>query len=142
MTDLAGFAVQIGKNAFILLTGKEIVEITAKSGTLKRRQQIRYFLEHMPKDDHDDVFAGSPMQNKQIKVALIFIDSEPCFEGQWVDERLNVNVHFLPSFCSCRCFLQMERRKILASFRILRRQVLAWLWLLKPLSVFISAQEC
>ncbi|KAA0711213.1 Mis18-binding protein 1 [Triplophysa tibetana] len=51
-------------------TGKEIVEITAKSGTLKRRQQIRYFLEHMPKDDHDDVFAGSPMQNKQIKLPV------------------------------------------------------------------------
>ncbi|KAI7804630.1 putative mis18-binding protein 1, partial [Triplophysa rosa] len=50
--------------------GKEIVEITAKTGTLKRRQQIRYFLEHMPKDDHDDVFAGSPMQNKQIKLPV------------------------------------------------------------------------
>ncbi len=50
------------------LTGKEIVEITAKAGTLKRRQQMRHFLDHMPKDDHDDVFANSPMHNKQIKV--------------------------------------------------------------------------
>lgn len=50
--------------------GKGIVEITAKTGTLKRRQQMRYFLEHMPKDDHDDVFASSPMQNKQIKLPM------------------------------------------------------------------------
>lgn len=54
----------------LLLTGKEIVEITAKAGTLKRRQQMRHFLDHMPKDDHDDVFASSPMHNKQIKVLL------------------------------------------------------------------------
>ncbi|XDV43311.1 hypothetical protein PO909_011812 [Leuciscus waleckii] len=45
--------------------GKEVVEITAKAGTLKRRQQMRHFLDHMPKDDHDDVFTSSPMHNKQ-----------------------------------------------------------------------------
>ncbi|KAL1257929.1 hypothetical protein QQF64_011173 [Cirrhinus molitorella] len=50
--------------------GKEIVEITAKAGTLKRRQQMRHFLDHMPKDDHDDVFANSPMHNKQIKLPV------------------------------------------------------------------------
>lgn len=50
---------------------KEIVEITAKAGTLKRRQQMRYFVDHMPKDDHDDVFASSPMQKQQIKVVFI-----------------------------------------------------------------------
>lgn len=57
----------------LLLTGKEIVEITAKAGTLKRRQQMRHFLDHMPKDDHDDVFASSPMHNKQIKVLLCWL---------------------------------------------------------------------
>ncbi|XP_077095850.1 mis18-binding protein 1 isoform X2 [Siphateles boraxobius] len=50
--------------------GKEIVVITAKAGTLKRRQQMRHFLEHMPKDDHDDVFTSSPMHNKQIKLPV------------------------------------------------------------------------
>lgn len=50
--------------------GKEIVEITAKAGTLKRRQQMRHFLDHMPKDDHDDVFTSSPMHNKQIKLPV------------------------------------------------------------------------
>ncbi|XP_016123759.1 mis18-binding protein 1-like [Sinocyclocheilus grahami] len=50
--------------------GKEIIEITAKTGTLKRRQQMRHFLDHMPKDDHDDVFANSPMHNKQIKLPV------------------------------------------------------------------------
>jgi len=59
--------------ANVLLTGKEIVEITAKAGTLKRRQQMRHFLDHMPKDDHDDVFTSSPMHNKQIKVLLCWL---------------------------------------------------------------------
>ncbi|XP_056332865.1 mis18-binding protein 1 [Danio aesculapii] len=50
--------------------GKEVVEITAKAGTLKRRHQMRHFLDHMPKDDHDDVFNSSPMHNKQIKLPV------------------------------------------------------------------------
>nr|XP_055028535.1 mis18-binding protein 1 isoform X1 [Misgurnus anguillicaudatus] len=49
---------------------KAIVEITAKAGTLKRRQQMRHFVDHMPKDDHDDVFASSPMQKRQIKLPV------------------------------------------------------------------------
>lgn len=49
---------------------KAIVEITAKAGTLKRRQQMRYFVDHIPKDDHDDVFASSPMQRRQIKLPV------------------------------------------------------------------------
>ncbi|RXN20741.1 mis18-binding 1-like protein [Labeo rohita] len=56
--------------------GKEIVEITAKAGTLKRRQQMRHFLDHMPKDDHDDVFANSPMHNKQIKLPVFAANGE------------------------------------------------------------------
>ncbi|XP_048047955.1 mis18-binding protein 1 [Megalobrama amblycephala] len=56
--------------------GKEIVEITAKAGTLKRRQQMRHFLDHMPKDDHDDVFASSPMHNKQIKLPVFSANGE------------------------------------------------------------------
>ncbi|XP_052009422.1 mis18-binding protein 1-like [Xyrauchen texanus] len=51
--------------------GKEVVEITARAGTLKRRQQMRHFLDHMPKDDHDDVFASSPIHNKQIKLPVM-----------------------------------------------------------------------
>ncbi|XP_051578230.1 mis18-binding protein 1-like [Myxocyprinus asiaticus] len=56
--------------------GKEVVEITARAGTLKRRHQMRYFLDHMPKDDHDDVFASSPMQNKQIKLPVMSANGE------------------------------------------------------------------
>ncbi|XP_073783105.1 mis18-binding protein 1 isoform X1 [Danio rerio] len=51
-------------------SSKEVVEITAKAGTLKRRHQMRHFLEHMPKDDHDDVFTSSPMHSKQIKLPV------------------------------------------------------------------------
>ncbi|XP_059375010.1 mis18-binding protein 1-like isoform X1 [Carassius carassius] len=59
--------------------GKEIVEITAKAGTLKRRQQMRHFLDHMPKDDHDDVFANSPMHNKQIKLPVFAANGDENF---------------------------------------------------------------
>ncbi|XP_060736266.1 mis18-binding protein 1 isoform X4 [Tachysurus vachellii] len=48
----------------------ETAPITAKVGTLKRKKQMWEFLDHMPKDDHDDVFAGSPMRNKQIKLPV------------------------------------------------------------------------
>ncbi|XP_016354000.1 mis18-binding protein 1 [Sinocyclocheilus anshuiensis] len=59
--------------------GKEIVEITAKAGTLKRRQQMRHFLDHMPKDNHDDVFANSPMHNKQIKLPVLAANGDEDF---------------------------------------------------------------
>ncbi|XP_045062107.1 uncharacterized protein LOC121539030 isoform X2 [Coregonus clupeaformis] len=45
--------------------------ITAKKGTLKRKQQVRNLLEHMPKDDHDDIFNSSPMQNKRVKLPTV-----------------------------------------------------------------------
>ncbi|KAL6478106.1 hypothetical protein MHYP_G00139410 [Metynnis hypsauchen] len=50
--------------------GKETAQITAKVGTLKRKKQMWEFLDKMPKDDHDDVFAGSPMCSKQIKLPV------------------------------------------------------------------------
>ncbi|KAF5892251.1 mis18-binding protein 1 isoform X1, partial [Clarias magur] len=49
---------------------KEMAPITAKVGTLKRKKQMWDFLDHMPKDDHDDIFAGSPMRSKQIKLPV------------------------------------------------------------------------
>nr|XP_029544401.1 mis18-binding protein 1 [Oncorhynchus nerka]XP_029544402.1 mis18-binding protein 1 [Oncorhynchus nerka] len=58
--------------------------ITARKGTLKRKQQVRNLLDHMPKDDHDDIFNSSPMQNKRVKLPTVspngkedvFMDSE------------------------------------------------------------------
>lgn len=47
---------------------KEAPQITAKAGTLRRKQQIRNVLDHLPKDDHDDVFSSSPMQKRIKKV--------------------------------------------------------------------------
>ncbi|NWU10176.1 M18BP protein, partial [Cephalopterus ornatus] len=46
---------------------KELV-ISAKVGTLKRKQQMREFLEHLPKDNHDDVFTTTPFRNRRVKV--------------------------------------------------------------------------
>ncbi|XP_041711528.2 uncharacterized protein LOC121545156 isoform X2 [Coregonus clupeaformis] len=45
--------------------------ITARKGTLKRKQQVRNLLDHMPKDDHDDIFNSSPMQNKRVKLPTV-----------------------------------------------------------------------
>ncbi|XP_013365797.1 PREDICTED: mis18-binding protein 1 isoform X2 [Chinchilla lanigera] len=42
------------------------VQITAKVGTLKRKQQMRDFLEQMPKDDHDDFFSATPLRNQRV----------------------------------------------------------------------------
>ncbi|XP_043843407.1 mis18-binding protein 1 [Dromiciops gliroides] len=44
------------------------VRITARVGTLKRKQQMRDFLEQLPKDDHDDMFSGSPLHNQRIQL--------------------------------------------------------------------------
>ncbi|KFV40351.1 Mis18-binding protein 1, partial [Gavia stellata] len=47
---------------------KEPVTITAKVGTFKRKQQMRDFLDHLPKDNHDDIFTATPLQNRRVKV--------------------------------------------------------------------------
>ncbi|XP_062974581.1 mis18-binding protein 1 [Elgaria multicarinata webbii] len=47
---------------------KQPVAISAKVGTLKRKQQMRNFLEQMPKDNHDDIFAATPFQNRNTKL--------------------------------------------------------------------------
>ncbi|KAM5129335.1 mis18-binding protein 1 [Mantella aurantiaca] len=47
---------------------KEAIKITAKVGTLKRKQQMREFLDHMQKDDLDDLFSSTPFQNKKVKL--------------------------------------------------------------------------
>ncbi|KAM9646189.1 mis18-binding protein 1 isoform 1-T1 [Trichechus inunguis] len=44
---------------------KQTIKITAKVGTLKRKQQMRNFLEQLPKDDHDDFFS-TPLQNRRV----------------------------------------------------------------------------
>ncbi|NXQ43052.1 M18BP protein, partial [Catharus fuscescens] len=46
---------------------KEAV-ITAKVGTLKRKQQMREFLEQLPKDNHEDVFTATPFQSRRVQV--------------------------------------------------------------------------
>ncbi|NWS41543.1 M18BP protein, partial [Probosciger aterrimus] len=52
----------------LFLDKSKPVTITAKVGTLKRKQQMRDFLEHLPKDNHDDVFTATPFQNRKVKV--------------------------------------------------------------------------
>ncbi|XP_072193181.1 mis18-binding protein 1 [Excalfactoria chinensis] len=46
----------------------EPVAITAKVGTFKRKQQMRDFLDNLPKDDHDDVFTTTPFQNRRVRL--------------------------------------------------------------------------
>nr|XP_014691223.2 mis18-binding protein 1 isoform X2 [Equus asinus]XP_044621504.1 mis18-binding protein 1 isoform X2 [Equus asinus]XP_044621505.1 mis18-binding protein 1 isoform X2 [Equus asinus] len=45
---------------------KQTIKITAKVGTLKRKRQMRDFLEQLPKDDHDDFFSTTPLQNHRV----------------------------------------------------------------------------
>ncbi|XP_075963616.1 mis18-binding protein 1 [Anarhichas minor] len=42
--------------------------ISARAGTLKRKQQVRQFLEAMPREDVEDVFSSAYMQNKRFEM--------------------------------------------------------------------------
>ncbi|EPQ14294.1 Mis18-binding protein 1 [Myotis brandtii] len=45
---------------------KQTIKITAKVGTLKRKKQMRDFLEQLPKDDHDDFFSTTPFKKQRV----------------------------------------------------------------------------
>ncbi|XP_049453014.1 mis18-binding protein 1 isoform X1 [Epinephelus fuscoguttatus] len=45
--------------------------ISARAGTFKRKQQVRQFLEAMPRDDVEDVFSSAYMQNKRFEIPSI-----------------------------------------------------------------------
>nr|XP_030131176.3 mis18-binding protein 1 isoform X1 [Taeniopygia guttata]XP_041572318.1 mis18-binding protein 1 isoform X1 [Taeniopygia guttata] len=49
---------------------KEAV-ITARVGTLKRKLQMREFLEQLPKDNHDDIFATTPFQKRKVQLPTL-----------------------------------------------------------------------
>ncbi|NWX16909.1 M18BP protein, partial [Aegotheles bennettii] len=51
-----------------VLGKKEPVTINARVGTFKRKQQMRDFLDHLPKDNHDDIFTGTPFQSRRVEV--------------------------------------------------------------------------
>ncbi|KAM9291413.1 mis18-binding protein 1 [Morus bassanus] len=57
---------------------REPVTITAKVGTFKRKQQMRDFLDHLPKDNHDDIFTATPFQYRRVKL--------PTFRGSHDDD--------------------------------------------------------
>ncbi|XP_030574825.1 mis18-binding protein 1 isoform X2 [Archocentrus centrarchus] len=50
--------------------------ISARVGTLKRKQQVRQFLETMPREDVDDVFSSAYMQNKCFELPSFHSDDE------------------------------------------------------------------
>ncbi|XP_057638877.1 mis18-binding protein 1 [Chionomys nivalis] len=45
---------------------KNTIKITARAGTLKRKRQMRDYLEQLPQDNHDDFFTATPMQKQRI----------------------------------------------------------------------------
>ncbi|KAL6059512.1 hypothetical protein STEG23_011185, partial [Scotinomys teguina] len=60
----AGFKVQNGEkdNA----DEQKTIKVTARVGTLKRKRQIRDYLEQLPKDNHDDFFSATPLQKQRV----------------------------------------------------------------------------
>ncbi|NXU25845.1 M18BP protein, partial [Thalassarche chlororhynchos] len=66
-TTTSGKPEQKGTDVLVL-DKKEPVTITAKVGTFKRKEQMRDFLDHLPKDNHDDIFTATPFQNRRVKV--------------------------------------------------------------------------
>ncbi|XP_009077164.1 PREDICTED: mis18-binding protein 1, partial [Acanthisitta chloris] len=75
-------------------------EITARVGTLKRKQQMRQFLEHLPKDNHDDVFAASPFQRRRVQL--------PTFRGSRDEEDDDFALTDLPLTPSSAVFPLMK----------------------------------
>ncbi|NXQ91896.1 M18BP protein, partial [Nyctibius grandis] len=66
-TGASGKPAQKG-TGILALDKKEPVTITAKVGTFKRKQQMRDFLDRLPKDNHDDIFTATPLQSRRVKV--------------------------------------------------------------------------
>ncbi|XP_056349737.1 mis18-binding protein 1 [Oenanthe melanoleuca] len=66
---------------------KEAV-ITAKVGTLKRKQQMREFLEQLPKDNHEDVFTATPFQSRRVQL--------PALRGSCDDDTEEFSLSELP----------------------------------------------
>ncbi|XP_041668245.1 mis18-binding protein 1 [Cheilinus undulatus] len=50
---------------------QEVPLISARAGTLKRKQQVRQFLKSMPREDVDDVFTSAYMHQKQFGMPSI-----------------------------------------------------------------------
>ncbi|KAM4540312.1 mis18-binding protein 1 [Fundulus diaphanus] len=46
----------------------EVPVISARRGTLKRKQQVRQFLEALPREDMDDAFSSEYMKNKRMEI--------------------------------------------------------------------------
>ncbi|XP_052041726.1 mis18-binding protein 1 [Apodemus sylvaticus] len=62
----ANFKVQNGEEDSA--DDKKTIKITARVGTLKRKRQMRDYLEHLPKDNHDDFFTETPLQKNRIRL--------------------------------------------------------------------------
>ncbi|XP_077639991.1 mis18-binding protein 1 isoform X2 [Lonchura striata] len=45
--------------------------ITAKVGTLKRKQQMREYMDHLAKDNHDDIFVTTPFQKRKVQLPAL-----------------------------------------------------------------------
>lgn len=60
---------QLDKKKILCLVTQHPV-ITAGVGTFKRKQQVREFLEAMPREDVDDIFSSAYMQNKRFEVCF------------------------------------------------------------------------
>ncbi|XP_062296862.1 mis18-binding protein 1 [Scomber scombrus] len=50
--------------------------ISARAGTFKRKQQVRHFLEAMPKDDVEDAFSTAYMQHKRSEIPSMCLSEE------------------------------------------------------------------
>lgn len=46
------------------------VAISARVGTLRRKKQVRQFLENMAKDNNDDIFTLAAMKNTAFEVCF------------------------------------------------------------------------
>ncbi|XP_050404546.1 mis18-binding protein 1 isoform X2 [Patella vulgata] len=55
---------------------KKLVEVTAKKGTMKRKKQIREFLEQNQGDEEQDIFDSTPFRSRTTKMVVPRLDDD------------------------------------------------------------------
>lgn len=56
------------------------IKITARAGTLKRKRQMRDYLEQLPQDNHDDFFTATPMQKQRVMLPSLQYSQDDDFQ--------------------------------------------------------------
>ncbi|XP_041828898.1 mis18-binding protein 1 isoform X2 [Melanotaenia boesemani] len=78
--------------------------ISARVGTLKRKQQVRQFLESQPREDMDDAFSSAYMQNKRFEIPSLCLSDDCNFQMSDMEPQTPMSSHY-PEVKTPQCLL-------------------------------------